>query len=59
MPLCRKEELAALWRDQGLKDVREEALAIQTRFVSFDELVAGPGRAGSGRWMSLRPGRGA
>ena len=37
MPLCRKEELAALWRDQGLKDVWEEALAIQTRFVSFDD----------------------
>jgi hypothetical protein len=37
MPLCRKGELAALWREHGLVDVLEETLTIQTRFVSFDD----------------------
>ena len=37
MPLCRHEELAALWREHGLRNVREETLTIQTRFVSFDD----------------------
>jgi len=37
MPLCRKGELAALWREHGLQDVSEEALTIQTQFVSFDD----------------------
>jgi hypothetical protein len=37
MPLCRKGELAALWRAHGLQDVSEEALTIQTRFASFDD----------------------
>lgn len=37
MPLCRRGELAALWREHGLQDVSEEALAIRTRFVSFDD----------------------
>jgi SAM-dependent methyltransferase len=37
MPLCRKGELSALWRAHGLQDVSEEALTIQTRFVSFDD----------------------
>jgi SAM-dependent methyltransferase len=37
MPLCRKGELAALWRDRGLEDVSEDSLTIQTRFASFDD----------------------
>jgi SAM-dependent methyltransferase len=37
MPLCRKGELAAFWREHGLQDVSEEALTIQTRFASFDD----------------------
>jgi SAM-dependent methyltransferase len=37
MPLCRKGELAALWRKHGLQEVLEETLTIQTRFVSFDD----------------------
>jgi SAM-dependent methyltransferase len=37
MPLCRRGDLATLWRGQGLKDVIEEALTIETRFVSFDD----------------------
>ena len=37
MPLCRRGDLAALWRDEGLHDVVEEALTIETRFQSFDD----------------------
>src|SRR5215203_1479632 len=37
MPLCRRGDLAALWRAQGLQDVVEEALTIEMRFASFDE----------------------
>jgi SAM-dependent methyltransferase len=37
MPFCRRGELAALWREQGLQDVVEEALTIETRFASFDD----------------------
>ena len=37
MPLSRKGELAALWREHGLQDVVEETLTIQTRFGSFDD----------------------
>ena len=37
MALSRKGELAALWRDHGLRDVMEETLTIQTRFASFDD----------------------
>jgi SAM-dependent methyltransferase len=37
MPVCRKGELAALWRERGLRDVREEPLMIQTLFASFDD----------------------
>ena len=37
MPLCRRGNLAALWRDQGLQDIVEEALTIETRFGSFDD----------------------
>jgi SAM-dependent methyltransferase len=37
MPLCRRGELAALWREHGLQDVVEEGLTIETRFASFDD----------------------
>ena len=37
MPLCRRGDLAALWRDHGLLDVVEEALVVETRFASFDD----------------------
>lgn len=40
MPLCRRGELAGLWREQGLMDVVEEALIIETRFESFDDFWA-------------------
>jgi SAM-dependent methyltransferase len=37
MPLCRKGELGALWREHRLHGVSEEALTIRTRFSSFDD----------------------
>lgn len=37
MPLCRRGELAALWREHGLQDVREEPITVQTRFFSFED----------------------
>lgn len=37
MPLCRRGDLATLWREQGLQDVVEEGLTIETRFESFDD----------------------
>jgi hypothetical protein len=37
MPLSREGELGALWRKHGLRDVREQALTIETRFSSFDD----------------------
>jgi SAM-dependent methyltransferase len=37
LPLCRRGDLAALWRGQGLQDVVEEPLIIETRFASFDD----------------------
>ena len=37
MRLCRRGELAALWRSQGLRDVAEDALTIQTHFASFED----------------------
>jgi len=40
MPLCRRGELAELWRAQGLQDVVEEALTIETRFASFNDFWA-------------------
>ena len=40
MPLCRKGELAELWRTHGLRDVSEEALTIRMRFLSFDDYWA-------------------
>jgi SAM-dependent methyltransferase len=40
MPLCRRGELAALWRELGLHDVSDEVLTIETRFSSFDDYWA-------------------
>ena len=40
LPLCRRGDLAALWREHGLQDVVEEALTIETRFASFDDFWA-------------------
>jgi hypothetical protein len=40
MPLCRKGELAALWRDAGLTDVEEKELVIEMPFTSFEDYWA-------------------
>jgi SAM-dependent methyltransferase len=37
MPLCRHGDLAALWREQGLQDVLEESVTVETRLASFDD----------------------
>ena len=37
MPLCRRGELGALWRQCGLRDVSEQELTIETPFESFDD----------------------
>lgn len=37
MPLSRRGELAALWRQLGLQDVVAEPLTVETRFASFDD----------------------
>jgi SAM-dependent methyltransferase len=37
MPLCRASELGAFWRKQGLQEVAEEGLTIETRFAGFDD----------------------
>lgn len=37
MPLCRRSELTALWREHGLEQVVEDGLTIETRFGSFDD----------------------
>jgi SAM-dependent methyltransferase len=51
MRLCPVGELAAFWRTHGLQDVSDEALAIETRFESFDDywspFLEGQGPAGT------------
>ena len=47
MPACRPGELAALWKAQGLLDVREEPLVIPLMFSSFEDFWS-PFRAGQG-----------
>src|SRR5262245_27380683 len=37
MPFCRRGDLGTLWREQGLQDVVEEGLTIETRFASFND----------------------
>jgi hypothetical protein len=50
-PLCRPDALAGLFRGAGLRDVRCEAIEIQTQFASFDDywlpLLGGTGPAPS------------
>lgn len=50
MPFCRSGELAELWREHGLVNVREEALVIPMEFQSFNEFwwpfLEGQGPAG-------------
>ena len=40
MPLVRQGELGRLWRAQGLEQVVEEGLVIETRFTSFEDYWA-------------------
>ncbi|MEP7306081.1 MAG: class I SAM-dependent methyltransferase [Acidobacteriota bacterium] len=51
MPLCRRGELAELWRASGLQDVKEQPLTIELAFGSFDDywlpFLAGQGPAGA------------
>jgi SAM-dependent methyltransferase len=51
MPLCKRGELAALWRAQGLDRVEEQPLVIDLDFASFDDywrpFLGGQGPAGA------------
>ena len=51
MPLCRRGELAALWKANGLQHVDEQPLTIDTAFKSFDDFwkpfLGGQGPAGA------------
>ena len=51
MPLCRRGELAALWKSSGLQQVDEQPLTIQMPFASFDDFwrpfLGGQGPAGA------------
>ena len=51
MPLCRRGELAALWRQAGLADVGEHPLTIDLVFDSFNDywlpFLDGVGPAGA------------
>lgn len=51
MPFCRRGELGHLWREAGLREVRETELRITLEFRSFDDYWApflqGQGPAGS------------
>jgi SAM-dependent methyltransferase len=51
MPLCRRGELAALWRAHGLQQVDEQPIAIELSFESFDAywlpFLGGQGPAGA------------
>jgi SAM-dependent methyltransferase len=51
MPLCRRGELAALWRQHGLRDITEAPLVIALPFKSFDDFwepfLKGQGPAGA------------
>ncbi len=51
MPLCRRGELGALWRSNGLQLVEEQPIAIELPFVSFDDywlpFLGGQGPAGA------------
>lgn len=51
MPLCRRGELAALWKANGLQQVDEQPLTIEMSFASFDDFwrpfLGGQGPAGA------------
>lgn len=51
MPLCKRGQLSALWRAEGLLQVEEQPLTIEMRFASFDEywtpFLGGQGPAGA------------
>jgi SAM-dependent methyltransferase len=51
MPLCRRGELAELWRASGLQSVEEQPLTIELAFASFDDywlpFLGGQGPAGA------------
>ena len=51
MPLCKRDELATLWRANGLQQVEERALVIELAFGSFDDywlpFLGGQGPAGA------------
>lgn len=51
MPLCRASELSNLWRQNGLKSVREQPIDIEMKFESFADywnpFLLGQGPAGS------------
>lgn len=63
MPLCRRGELAALWRQGGLEDVSEQALTIDLVFESFDDywlpFLDGVGPAGAYAASLADPARAA
>ncbi len=40
MPLCHEGDLAGLWREAGLREVRSRALETQARYIGFDDLWA-------------------
>jgi SAM-dependent methyltransferase len=40
MPWCAEDELAELWRDAGLREVRCEALTVTANYTGFDDLWA-------------------
>jgi SAM-dependent methyltransferase len=51
MPLCRAGELSALWRQAGMRNVRERSIDISMKFESlsdyWDPFLLGQGPAGS------------
>ena len=51
MPLCKRGELAALWRANGIQEVVEQAIVIELPFASFDDywspFLGGQGPAGA------------
>ena len=51
MPLCRRDELATLWRGEGLEHVEERPIAIELPFASFEDywlpFLGGQGPAGA------------
>ena len=51
LPLCRRGELAALWRVNGLQRVEEQPIAIELSFACFDDywlpFLGGQGPAGA------------